>query len=144
MNILKVLILVGLIGGGYNYYSHRHDISSPSESGISLEENENGFITLPPATGQIAGTVYVVAARNCPHDAAQRADRLAEALTQDGIPVQRADSIGFFAQSPVDSAVMDRMMQIMNGPLPIVFISGRVKSNPTLKDVVAEFKNSRL
>ena len=37
---------------------------------------------------------------------------------------------------------MERMSRIMNGPLPIVFFNGRAKANPSLDEVVAEFKDS--
>ena len=33
-----------------------------------------------------------------------------------------------------------RMNRIMNGPLPVVFVNGRAKSNPSLDEVVAEFR----
>lgn len=143
MNILKVLILVGIIGGAYNYVSHRYDITTPFKSEISLEEDENGFTPLPPAAGHSAGTIYVVAARNCPSEVAQRANRLAEDLSREGLPVQRVDSIAISGMSPNDNATIDRVTQILNGPLPIVFISGRAKTNPTFDEVLAEFKSNR-
>jgi hypothetical protein len=33
------------------------------------------------------------------------------------------------------------MNAVMTGPLPIVFVRGRAKGNPTIKEVVAEFNS---
>jgi hypothetical protein len=137
MNIIRLLIMIGIAVGGYTYWKeHRENIAQVNSG---PEVSENGFAVLPPADGQTAGTVFVVAAQNCPHEEAQRADRLAEDLSQKGIPVERIHDVHFSLTSPPDRLVMERMSLIMNGPLPIVFVNGSAKSNPSFEDVVAEF-----
>ncbi len=138
MNIIRALIVIGIVGGGYTYWKQHHEASASIESGPAV--SENGFAALPPADGQSARKVFVVAAQNCPHEDAQRADRLAEDLSRKGIPVERTQNVSFSITSQPDSAVMERMSRIMNGPLPIVFVDGRAKSNPSLDEVVAEYK----
>jgi hypothetical protein len=41
-----------------------------------------------------------------------------------------------------DSSVVARVMSVMNSPLPIVFVRGKAKSNPSLEEVVAEYKTT--
>jgi hypothetical protein len=104
---------------------------------VMADADENGFVDLPQAQGQNPDTVYVVAAVNCPHEAAQRADRLAKGLGDEGIPVIRTDNVGFSAPG-LDASALRRLNAIMNGPLPIVFVRGRAKSSATLRDVESE------
>ncbi|MBV8123886.1 MAG: hypothetical protein JOY60_14510 [Burkholderiaceae bacterium] len=139
MKIIHALIAVGLAGGGYHYWKHHREHAAAMASGPSTSAGP--FVALPPADGQDPATVFVVAAQNCPHADAQRADRLAEALAQRGIPVQRTHDVRFHFHSRPDSTVVDRMNGIMNGPLPVVFVRGRAKSNPSLDEVIAEFKD---
>jgi hypothetical protein len=140
MNILRTLIVIAVAAGGYHYWKQRHEHAAPIERGPTTE---GGFVTLLPAGGQNPQTVYVVAAENGPHAEAQRADRLAEDLSRAGIPVERTHDVRFRFTSRPDGEVMERMNKIMNGPLPAVFIRGRAKSNPSLDEVVAEYKGER-
>jgi hypothetical protein len=140
MNIIRLLLVVGIAGGGYTYWKQHHENVAQVESGPAF--SENGFASLPPVEGQGSRKVFVVAAQNCPHEEAQRADRLAEDLSRNGIPVERTQNVSFSFTSQPESEVMERMTKIMNGPLPIVFVNGRAKSNPSLEEVVAEFKGS--
>ena len=141
MNFIKALIVISIAGGGYNYWKQHHENLGQIEADSTI--GETGFASLPPVDGQRPRIVFVVAARNCPHEEAQRADRLADDLSRDGIPVQRTDGVHFSFTDPPDSATMDRINKVMNGPLPIVFINGRAKSNPSLEEVTSEFKGGR-
>lgn len=138
MKIIQALLVLGLAGGSYAFWKHHHDYAAHATSGAP--SSAGPFVALPPADGQDPATVFVVAAQNCPHEAAQRADRLAEELARRGIPVQRTHEVRFHFTSPPESSMVDRMKGIMNGPLPVVFVHGRAKSNPSLDDVIAEFR----
>ena len=138
MNIIRTLIVIGIAGTAYAYWNHHRDSLTQLDAGAAV--NERGFATLPPVDGQNSGTVFVVAAQNCPHEDAQRADRLAEDISREGIPVQRVNTVNFSFLSAPDNSTMERIDQVMTGPLPIVFVAGRAKSNPSLEEVVAEFK----
>lgn len=141
MNAIKLLIVLGLIGGGYQYWKEHKE--APVETAAGPVVNGNGFTALPPVDGASTGTVLVVAAENCPSDAAQRADRLADDLSRKGIPVVRTHNANFSLISvDADNSVPERITSIMNGPLPIVFVNGRAKSNPTLEEVVAEYNGA--
>jgi len=132
MNVFKIIVILAVSTAGYHYWTgHRSGTAS----------TPGAFVALPPADGQTPDAVYVVAAQNCPHAAAQRADRLAEALAGKGIPVVRTSNVMFPATR--DRAVYDQMSSVMTGPPPIVFVRGRAKSNPNLDEVVTEFEGNR-
>jgi hypothetical protein len=140
MNIFNVLIVLSLATGGCVYWKSHH---SREQHAASLSTDAPGeFVYLPPVDGQRAQTVFVIAAQDCPHEDAQRADRLAEALSRQGIPVERTHQANFQFTSRPDAATMARIDEVMNGPLPVVFINGRAKSNPSLDEVASEFRRT--
>jgi hypothetical protein len=142
MKIVKLLVVLSILGGAYHYWNE----NSPAEAleaSADSEYSDYGFVALPPVAGASANTVLVIAAQNCPHEDAQRADSLAEGIAGNGIQVVRAQDVSFeFASA--DSSMTERIMNIMNGPLPIVIVNGRAKSNPSLDEVIAEYRASRL
>jgi hypothetical protein len=138
MNMFKLLIALALAGFAYQYWSKHHQ-GRVAVASAGSAESHNGFITLPPVTGASTTAVLVVAAENCPEDAAQRADRLAEQLARDGVPVARVHNVSFDIANG-DSSAADQVMSVMNNDLPIVFVRGKAKSNPTLEEVAAEYK----
>ncbi len=139
MSYARVLLLLCAAAAGVHYW-HHHE-SAVHFAPVVAAADDYGFVGLPPAQGQNADTVYVVAAVNCPHAAAQRADRLAEELRDEGIPVIRTDHVRFLAAG-LDESTANRLNAIMTGPLPIVFVHGRAKSAATLDDVESEFRSS--
>jgi hypothetical protein len=140
MNIIKLLVILGIAGGGYHYWKQHHDGRPPAAVEAAMT-SENGFVTMPPVEGQSTDAVLVIAAENCPHEDAQRADSLAEDLSRKGVPVIRTHTVSFNLSAP-DNSVAERINSVMNGSLPIVFVHGRAKPNPTLEEVVAEYQGS--
>lgn len=135
----KVLVAVGLAVCGVHYW-HQHE----NAVALAAAADENGFVDLP-VQGQSPDTVYIVAALNCPHEAAQRADRLAKDLGDKGIPVIRTNHWNFHwtgTDRSVADALAKRLNAVGNGPLPIVFVRGWAKGAPTLDEVVAEYGQS--
>ena len=142
MNIIRALIVLSLAGGAYAAFKHHHQHVMHDAAGNLSIGAPGPFVSLPPVEGQRPQTVFVIAAQNCPHEAAQRADRLAEALSSQGIPVERTHAARFHFTSRPDSDTVDRISAVMNGPLPVVFINGRAKANPSLDEVAAEFRRT--
>ena len=146
MNIVWILIVVGIAGGGYNTWKQHHGNTIQDGNKVQVGSrtviSENGFASLPPVNGQTSRKVYVLAPENCPGEDAKRADSLAADLSRKGIPVVRRDSARFSLSSQLESDVQTRMSEVMGGPLPIVFVDGRAKSNPSLDEVVAEFRGN--
>jgi hypothetical protein len=136
MKMLSSLILVGAVWGGYQMVS-RHQAANALRE-VLASADVNGFIDVPPPADQDADIIYVVAAQNCPHAAAQNADRLAEELGGKGMPVHRINQVHFRPQQ-VDHDALKRLTVVMAGPLPLVFVHGRVAPNPELNQVVEEF-----
>lgn len=145
MKIVKLLVVLSILGGAYHYWNENNPAEA-LEAAADFEYGDSGdygFVALPPVAGASANTVLVIAAQNCPHEDAQRADSLAEGIAGNGIRVVRAQDVSFeFASA--DSSMTERIMSIMNGPLPIVIVNGRAKSNPSLDEVIAEYRASRL
>lgn len=136
MKLMSSLFVVGAVWGGYHLVSQHQAANALRE--VMASSDVNGFIEVPPPVNQDADTIYVVAAQNCPHAAAQNADRLAKDLGEKGMPVQRINQVNF-RPDQVDHAAMSRLTVVMAGPLPLVFIHGRVAPNPDLNQVVEEY-----
>lgn len=136
MRLLKLLIVVGAAYFGYQkWQEHR------TASAIRSASSSHGFVALPPASGISTQGVTVIAAENCPHEAAQRADALATKLAGNGVPVVRSHSVNFTLNG-ADAGLADRITTVMNGELPIVFINGRARANPSYDDVMAEWRST--
>lgn len=138
MNIVKIVVIAALAFAGYHTLNKYHREGAGTAS-ASAPASAQGFVALPPVTGAKPGAVLVIAAENCPEEAAQRADRLAEDLTRQGIPVSRMHNVSFEIPNN-DSSVANKVMATMNGELPIVFVRDKAKSNPTLEEVTAEYR----
>jgi predicted nucleic acid-binding Zn-ribbon protein len=146
---LKIVVALAVSIAGYagvHAVLQKTGLEQPSRNAkdadaktLAAAADENGFVALPMA-GQTPNTVYVVAAENCPHEEAQRADRLAKDLSTAGVSVERSHQAHF---NITDSKATERIEVMMNSPLPIVFIRDRAKSNPTLDDVMAELKTTQ-
>lgn len=137
----------------------------------SSEPSAYGFVNMLPFNGKDPNTVYVLAAENCPHAAAQRADHLTAALEAKSVPVKRIHSVSFALPQPQwippdgmsfasreemeqwqqahqqdreqfeahMEALHERVSAVMDGTLPVVFVHGRARNNPSLTDVLGEF-----
>ena len=136
MNLIKLLLLVAIAGGGYHYWK-KHSI----ERDLAAVTSEGGFVSIPVPDGMSPHGVVVFAPQNCPSDAAQRAYALISDLGGRGVPVSRADSASF-GDLP-DAAAAERVRAVMSGEVPIVFVNGKAKANPSLEEVVAEYRRSK-
>ncbi|OHX37480.1 hypothetical protein BJL95_05505 [Methylomonas sp. LWB] len=140
MKLLKLLLAITVGAGAYNHWlQHRQD--SPPGSSETLANVSSAFVELPAISGQSPSSVIVVAAEHCLHADARRADRLAEDLSRNGVPVVRTHSVNFDIPNG-GQADLDKIDQVMAGPLPVVFVHGRAKANPTLDEVLSEFRSS--
>jgi len=143
---MRLLLILALAGGGYYYWTeHKAEIAATTPgamvSSASTPEpppSPNGFIALPAMDSAGPQQVLVFAPVNCPSEVAQQADGMARELTMRGIPAQRVHDVSFTSTDP-DPRIGRRLNQVMNGQLPIVFVNGRGKANPTLDQVVAEY-----
>ena len=95
--------------------------------------------------GAARNTVMVFAPHNCPREGAQRAAALTRALTRLGISNVRTSHYGAQVYEPNSDteAGFRRLSVVMNGEIPIVLFNGMGKANPTVDEVVAEYRRTQ-
>jgi hypothetical protein len=128
------LFIAGAAGFGYQQWHQR-------ALRLELEEatSATGFVAMPMPSNLPADRVIVLAAENCPKEDARRADELAAALARRDIPHLRAHHVEFAPQG-LTSADLRRINAVLHGELPAVLVKGRGKANPTLDEVLAEYR----
>ncbi len=108
---------------------------APADAGGASRQ---GFVDIPLPDGQSGHHVVIFAPANCPSDAARRAEALARRLDEAGIPYTRSQDAQFSTLSSQDEA--NRVMSVMNGSIPVVFVRQRARANPSPEEVVAEYR----
>lgn len=142
MNILKLAIVAGVIGFAYNHW-WKPSATAKAVTVTVASVTANGFLTMPPVAGGYGREVLIVAPVNCSADGARRADELASELSRRKIPIARSNNFSFnFIDAP--PGAVDRILDIGRGEVPIVFVGGKVKANPSLDEVLTEFSATRL
>ena len=139
MRALKLLAVVAAVALAIHWWRGR------GEGIDGAAKSPNGFVSVTMPERAPSNTVIIFAPLNCPSDAAQRADTLASELTSRGIPNVRSDSYTAKVTNPTadQEASLQRTHDVVNAGVPAVFINGRAKANPTLKEVIAEYSGSR-
>jgi hypothetical protein len=142
VNILKVVLLVAAVGAGYHQWSKYASTRSDSEG---TRSESNGFVSVAMPPGAKRHTVLVFAPKNCPSEAAQRANHLAETLEGLGVPVQRSDHFSLEAASPSkeERERLTRTVAVLKGAIPAVFIDGMGASNPSVEAVLAQYNGTQ-
>lgn len=134
MNILKLLLIAGIAGGGWHYWSKQQATQAQAAA-----TSPSGFVSLPLQGNPNPVQVLIVAPENCSADAARHADDLEIDLRRAGISVRRTHQVNFeFSGGGADT--MQRIQQVMNSGPPVVFIGNRAKGSPTLAEVLAEYR----
>jgi len=133
MKIVKLLLLLLAALFAFQYWQANRPATGPSP---------NGFVAMPAMAGSDPKQVVVFAPENCPSEKAQQADDLAQQLASRNIPSVRSHDVSF-SSSDMDPAIGVRLNSVMNGELPIVFVNGRGKANPTLEEIIAEYGATR-
>lgn len=145
MKVLKVCALLGLIvasvGLWQGYVSTgklTHTVSKLAD-GIG-GDSSGGFKAIPTPDGVSSRGIVIFAPRNCPSDAARRTQVLVQHLSAKGIRYSPTDSANYDNLASAEEA--SRVMSVMNGPIPVVYVNGKAKANPTPEEVEAEYSRS--
>jgi hypothetical protein len=147
-----LLIVLGAAGFVFQWWKghagrehHGARAIAMTQSTDGRQASANGFIDAAMPDGAKPGTVLVFAPVNCPSEAAQRADALAEQLTRLGIPTVRSSSYSASVTSPSaeQRERVERAVSVIQGEIPAVFINGMAKANPSVDEVVAEYERTR-
>jgi hypothetical protein len=115
---------------------HKHAANVEAEAVAQLTD-ENGFVELALPQGADPRRVFMFSPVNCPREAGRRSDAFAQSLTEHEIVFVRSSHISY---TPTDAAMVDRMNAVLSGDAPIVFVNGRMKANPSLEEVIAEYE----
>lgn len=140
MRAVHVLIIVAVGFLAYNQLFGDPDY----EDLVAEAGTDNGFIPAMMLNGAKPDTVYIMTPKNCPSEAAQRAQRLAEQLNQRGIPNVRQSSFRAGVTNPTDEEkkLLEHSAAIVSGEIPAVFVNGMGSVNPSVQEVVGEFERT--
>jgi hypothetical protein len=134
MSAAKLAMSAAALGFGFLLWQkHQANVDAMALAAVT---DEHGFSALASPSGADPRKVWIVAAVNCPREGARRADELAAQLAERNMSFDRRANVSF---SFDDAGQADQLQSIMNSDTPIVFVNGRVKSNPALDEVVAEY-----
>ncbi len=100
------------------------------------------FVNLPTPSGHSGMGVIVFAPANCPKAAGQRADDMMSRLASSGIPATRARDANFSTEGMSPQAIQD-LNSVMAGTLPAVFVNGTGKANPSVEEVLAQYRRTK-
>src|SRR5690349_977606 len=134
MSLINIIIVICAIAYGGYAYLHKNRDQGNGET-VATASNASSFVALPPADGHEAGAVVVIAPIGCTREEARRAEQLAADLGRNGVRVQRTNRISFTGFDPAEAG---RIESVLNGGVPIVFVNGKGKANPTFNEVMAE------
>jgi len=132
MNVIKLALMLALVGLAYQYWATHQSTSGPAVV------SANGFVLMPPMADGNPTQVVVYVPEDSPHEKVQQADELAQHLSSRNIPTVRTHNVSF-ASAVLDPKVGVRLDSVMKGELPIVFVNGRGKANPTIEQIIAEY-----
>lgn len=149
MNAMKVcagaLLLVAGVGVWKTYVaSGRVDPKAwvaervGADAGSGGGKSAHGFQSIPLPDGVASRGIVVFAPQHCTSDAARRTETLVRHLSRQGVAYARTDNASFNSITTQEEAA--RVMSVMNGPVPIVYVNGKAKANPTPEEVVSEFR----
>lgn len=140
MRLIRLLIVLVGLWYGYQWW-HGRELARESAALTSV----NGFVAMAMPGNAKRNVVQIYAPLNCPSEAAQRADALAQELTRRGIPNERGSHFSLNVDNPTAAqrAALDRTVAVLNGEIPAVFINGMGKANPSAEEVLAEYQRTR-
>jgi hypothetical protein len=135
----KVLLAAALIGGGMHVWQlHQQRVLDRK---LQAAADSNGFVPIVAASDTPPNTAVILAALNCPSAQAQRADAMAAKLHQLGIPNMRASNYSLSGITREQMPMVEQTSAVLGGEVPIVIINGMAKANPSISEVVAEYRN---
>jgi len=139
MDARLAVIGVAVLGLGYLVW-HRH-AANVEAAALAALTDENGFIALAQPAGITPDKVFIFAPANCPREAGRRSDALTQSLADRGVAYSRSAHLAY---EPMDQVILDRVNAVIAGDnAPIVFVNGRIKANPTLEEVLAEYETTQ-
>ena len=147
LTIIRFIVMIGVVVTGLKQSQrHKMDVAVSTQSpevASALEFSvvprparlAQGFIEAPTPINMPSGKVLIVAPA-CGNEADGKANDLGRRLLKAGIPFARTAELQFGGTgSQADTA---KTQPVVSQPLPLVFVRGRVQSNPTPEELMAE------
>jgi hypothetical protein len=142
LKIVVVVIVAFLVLKFLSAHGKAGAVASAAAA-AQMQSSANGFAPLPAPFIGPADRLLILAPPHCPSQEGHRADELVRQFNQDGIPCIRSGNASIAsAREPTDDET-SRLNSIMMGPLPIVFINGRVRNNPSIGEIKSEYSLNR-
>lgn len=110
---------------------------SATRSTAAKVATETGFVSVPLPEGAVANEVLIVGP-TCSRPQGARTRALVSSLAQLKIPYRQTTSISLSSGDVLGN--MLQLNQLMAGDAPIVFVNGKGKANPSLNEVVTEYR----
>lgn len=126
-------------GGAQVWHVHERSVAARELSELA---DSNGFVPVLTTQGSSSGTVIILAALNCPSAQAQRADALAARLSRMGIPNRRMNHYAISRITREQMPLIRQTNAVLTGEIPIVIVNDRAEANPTVDEVVAEYRDN--
>jgi hypothetical protein len=141
VNIGKWLMIAVLTGVAVHLWTtHQRSVF---ERSVLATADTNGFVAVQMPDGAPPDTALILAALNCPSAAAKRADAMAKRLTEMGIPNRRSGSYSVAAATREQMPLLTRTSIVLQGEIPVIFINGMAKANPTVDEVASEYRRDK-
>ena len=140
MKILRLLFFVAVIAVAVNWWQDRQQ-----REWLAAMTSPDGFLPVPMPSQAKRNEILIFAPENCPREGAQRAEALHQGLTELGLRNVRTSRYASQALEPSAEAraAYERLNAVMTGEVPIVLVNGMGKANPTLEEVVAEYRRTQ-
>ena len=136
MNLLKYLFLACLAFVIFTLYA-RCSHHARAAAAVELPLSEAGFVTLPP-NDLPNGKAVIVSQPGCPKAEAKRVKELDFQLMNAGIPREIREDVNFTFSTQAEADLLNQFMG--SATRPLVFVRGKVRGNPTVMEVVAEYR----
>uniref|UniRef100_B8HUZ4 Uncharacterized protein n=1 Tax=Cyanothece sp. (strain PCC 7425 / ATCC 29141) TaxID=395961 RepID=B8HUZ4_CYAP4 len=139
----RLLLLLAIGGGVYIYFNPPRAVNPLAQTGVPIaaDAQAHGFMPIVAPDNAEAGKVLVIGP-TCNSPNGQRTKVLMQQLAQAGIPYNQTTNINFTNPALANPQEVERLNQVMGGQAPIVILNGRGKANPTIAEVVSEFRQS--
>lgn len=141
MNFSKwLLVAAGIAGTVHLWHGHQRAVIDHE---LSVSADSSGFVPVATPADATPDEAIILAALNCPSAQAKRADAMAMQLGQMGIPNRRTNSYVVSNITREQMPLLKRTNAVLSGEIPIVIINGMAKANPSVDEVVAEYRRNK-
>ena len=141
--ILTVIASFALCFAGYQWHKSKQEKKLFVQD-IKSRTDQYGFLDISiNLTGN--NGIVIMAPINCPSQQAKIADYLATELNNQNIPATRINGYTFspYLNNMTEreiNQIIKRVQHVRTMAAPLVFVNGKVKSNPTIEDIKREWE----